>query len=78
MKNLIIAGTYNIDRISGKVIYNVFLYGQTEETPGMQFIKNLYVEGSHRILSETARSEFTHFYKCDNYNIISSTNLTEV
>jgi hypothetical protein len=78
MKNLIITGVYELNTETGKIDYTVFLYGQTAADPAVIYIKSISVTGINSTLEKAARAAYCEYYKCDDFNIISITNLIRI
>lgn len=78
MKNLIITGVYELNTKTGKIDYTVFLYGQTAADPAVTYLKSITVTGINSTLEREARAAYCEFYKCDDFNIISITNLIRI
>lgn len=83
MKTLIITGTYTPKNHRpynpSKVKYNVVLYGQSPESPAVQFITAFSEELSgYDKLQELSRQKYADYFKTDLFNIVSMDNLNRV
>ncbi len=70
MKTLLVFGTYEIDARGG-LIYNVTLYGQTEQNPKMTFICQTGIGCmSYSSFAEKATEIYCKYFECDSYNVV--------
>ena len=70
MKTLIIAGVYQPE--GNGIRYNVTLYGQTNESPEVQYITHFNeVLTGYTQLQEVSRDKFAKYFSTDLFNIIS-------
>lgn len=83
MKNLIICGTakplyyHKNNCVIMKVFYNVWLLGQTDKIPEINFFGVIDTElFGYSDLQELAREKFCKYFNCDDFNIISIENIT--
>jgi len=83
-KTLIISGTYQhtthpvILGVRHTVIYDVTLYGQTPESPEVQYITSFKMDlNGYDELQEVSRAYFARYFKTDLFNIISMDNLNK-
>lgn len=83
-KTLIISGTYQhntqpvILGVRHTVIYNVTIYGQSPESPEVQFITAFKMElNGYDELQEIARAYYAKYFNTDLFNIVSMDNLNK-
>lgn len=80
MKTLIITGTYQTELApKNGVRYTVTLYGQSPESPEVQYITSFNeVLSGYDSLQELSRAKYAEYFKTDLFNIISLENLQRV
>jgi hypothetical protein len=80
MKTLIITGTYQTELMpKNGVRYIVTLYGQSPESPEVQYITSFNeVLSGYNSLQEFSRAKYAEYFKTDLFNIISLENLQRV
>lgn len=78
MKTLIISGT--VKKVaSGKYLYDLMLYGQSNENPRVCFIRDLYEEFTgFDSMQEKARAMYAQYFQVTEFDIISFENLTMI
>lgn len=72
MKTLLICGVFHVETMNLPVLYNVTLFGQTEDKPGIQYIT--YLELSlygYTKLVEVCKGKYCEYFGVDANNLIT-------
>jgi len=81
MKTLIISGTVSIHYVDGKIVcnYTLFLYGQSQEHPQVQFISNVVLlDSNHSAMCDHCKKVYADYFNTDEFNIVSLENIDRI